>query len=100
MIKNTLICSLATLLSSCVVYPEKVHYFDKDCGVESKKYVLKNDLDKMPTLNQCSGQACIAQTLGLMGILSVELVVSGTIVLAGNTVYWVEKQQNCKEKTE
>ncbi|AWB67129.1 hypothetical protein C2869_12100 [Saccharobesus litoralis] len=97
-LQSTLIAILTSLLSACVIYPEKVHYYDEDCGVTSKKYELKKDIEKIEQLGECVGQACAIKLLAVAGITSAELVVSGTVVMAGNTVYWLEKQANCKNK--
>jgi len=42
--------------------------------------------------------ACIAELAGDIVILTTSTVISGSIVVAGNVVYWLEKERNCNPK--
>ena len=93
----TAVCSL---LCSCVVVPKKVEYYDDDCRIVTKKYELTTEqYSVLGNINQCSNEECVAEVtgavFGAVVMVPFSAVVSGSIVVVGNTVYWLEKQGNC-----
>lgn len=88
------------LLSYCAVVPtsEQVNY--KGCYVKTPKWRL--EYSQVTAVETCRGSggsmafACLA-TVGII-IPAVSTVVSGSIVLIGNTVHWIEYQGNCDEE--
>jgi hypothetical protein len=91
----------ALLISSCIVVPKKVEYYDRDCDVIAKNYELTaTQLSLLEGINDCSDDDCVKQVtgyaLGTAVVGTVSAIVSGSIVVAGNTVYWLEKQGRCK----
>ena len=97
---------LLLLLIGCVYVPKQVIQYDEECDIELKKYVLKRT-DIQPTqiyinINRCSDETCVALFLG--GIVGYSLIgpvtalVSGSIVITGNTIHWLERQGQCRKK--
>ncbi len=85
---------LSLLVSSCVFHPKKIEYYS-ECDIKAKKLVLETKAMK----GSCSassgdpdGKACLAGLVA-MGIASA--VIAGSIVVVGNTVYWLEKEGKC-----
>jgi len=83
---------LVPLLSSCVAYPKKIVYFDEECGIESKKLVLETNPNA-----RCQGDECRKKIPQILSREAIERMVAGTIIIAGNTIYWLEKKSECKE---
>ena len=83
---SILLCML--LLNSCVL--PKVVQNDDDCQLVTKELAL----EKVDTSGCYSGDECIGAAI--MGITST--VVSGTIVVVGNTVHWLEKKGRCSDE--
>jgi hypothetical protein len=75
------------------MYPKKIEYYT-DCAVHAKKLVLTVEEQKMP---HCSGpgDAAVACLLGVLGASLTISIVSGSIVIIGNTIYWLEKEGKC-----
>ena len=86
---------LSLLASGCVFYPQTAEYYDPVCEVRTRHIQLKNEVmhgtcDRASTQPEAFG--CLAFALGMT---AGSAVVSGSIVAAGNTVYWLEKRGKC-----
>ena len=98
--KKLSIFSLATiLLSGCIFYPKTRHrQEDVACNLSTKSmYLSSNDdlLEAVPT--NCSGDQC-ELILGTVAAISLgSAVISGSIVVIGNAIYWIEKQGKCDD---
>ncbi|NQZ89416.1 MAG: hypothetical protein HRT54_17710 [Colwellia sp.] len=86
-------------LTSCVFLPETAdnqQYYDQ-CKMVTKKLTLKANINKKHSL--CGGKdfkddpiVCLVAN-GV--IASASIVVSGSIVLIGNTIHWLEYKASC-----
>jgi len=76
-------------VSGCIAYPKKIEYYDYECNIQSRKLLLT--AESMKNLH-CGDKACMA---AILGVSAGSVIVSGSIVVAGNTVYWLEKQGKC-----
>ncbi len=99
-IRKCFLTVIFSLLCSCVVVPKKVEYYDRDCGIVTKKYELTTEqYSLLGNINECSNEGCVAEVtgaaFGAVVMAPFSAVVSGSIVVVGNTVYWLEKQGNC-----
>lgn len=99
---NRLALLLPLLVSSCVFLPttaERQKYYDK-CKMATKKLTLEPHIDRDYSI--CHGRDVKKEPLMcllLSGVVaSASLVVSGSIVLVGNTIHWVEYQSGCEPK--
>ncbi|TMP39658.1 hypothetical protein [Pseudoalteromonas rubra] len=81
------------LLSGCLFAPQEVQYYDPKCKTILKKKVLNSA--QIQAVRQCRGEACAVILAGAGLVSAASLVVSGTIVIASNTVSWLEKAQGC-----
>jgi len=91
-------CFIATLIS-CTFYPKVVHDADNDrCKLSSNKLTLEVSVPRGGFhCNGASGDGA-AICLAVAGIYSITTaVVSGSIVLIGNTAHWIEKQGKCTD---
>lgn len=82
----------AALVASGCFVPRQVEYYDADCNIVSRKMVLDN-VQTVGVVN-CSHRECLAV---ILGVAVASMIVSGSIVVVGNTVYWLEKQGRCVE---
>ncbi|EWH08396.1 lipoprotein [Catenovulum agarivorans DS-2] len=101
--KNLLVACAPLVLAACVVVPEKIEYYDKDCQVVSRTYTLTTQEVKVyGPISNCSNNECVNQVTGMVfaAVIAVPIsaVVSGSIVIVGNTFYWLEKQGKCVAK--
>ena len=85
---------LAAACTGCIVYPKQVSVYDRECGVRSHKLTLGAEY----LWGDCpagSEEGCLAIILGTAAVTT---VVSGSIVIVGNTIYWLEKQGRCDRR--
>ena len=101
--KNYLIITLSVIaLSSCAYTPKQIRYYDDECGIISKKFIIsKSKLHLFKKRGKCANDECIALALshvvGSAFTGPVSALVSGTVVVAGNTILWLEKKANCRK---
>jgi hypothetical protein len=85
----------AIALSGCVFFPRTTPSYTGACQVVENR--LK--LDYVPlelNASGCSGDDCLLVLLAVYGgVTAGSAVVSGSVVLAGNTLYWLEKKGRC-----
>jgi hypothetical protein len=86
----------ALLLQACVMVPRTVVGYDPQCRTESRHMVL--DAVQVGSIGSCSNQGCAA-ILALAGVTAAaSTLVSGSIVVVGNVVHWLEKQGRCEPR--
>jgi hypothetical protein len=81
------------LLQGCVVLPATVEDFDLDCQVVTHHMVLQTV--QLAEINHCANQSCLVLVVGAAATAAASLIVSGSVVVVGNAVYWVEKRSSC-----
>ena len=87
---------ILSLLQGCVAYPKETFRNDyKRCDLVSREYHLAMNRAGLKLLE---GAGDPFQVLVLAGIVaSVTIVVSGSVVIVGNTVHFLEKQGSCDD---
>ncbi len=98
-IRLAAILGLSFAISSCVVYPEVTRYYDEDCKIEARQLELKSE---QLTNADCSGGGAFSGACwaALLGVGAASTIVSGSIVVVGNTVFWLEKKGKCIAKSQ
>jgi hypothetical protein len=92
--KTLLSCVLASALSGCVVpVVENDDTASSACHTYTKSMSLKV-LDENPFMRGCHDEECLAAALV---VSAGSAVISGSIVLTGNTVHWLEYQGTCSD---
>ena len=81
---------IITILSNCAYYPKQVEVYDQDCNIQFKKLILQRS-DSNMSVSDCENEACIASLLSI----PMQALVAGSVVIAGNAVYWLEKEGKC-----
>jgi hypothetical protein len=84
------------LASGCVVVPVTRDSYDDDCKVATHHMELTTvqvkDVAVCRGPVNIDGAACV---LGAVGLATISTVVSGSVVVAGNVVYWTERKAAC-----
>ncbi|MCF8151950.1 MAG: hypothetical protein K9K30_08900 [Burkholderiaceae bacterium] len=81
------------LLAGCVYLPETTSRYNPDCGTQERSMTMQ--AHQVGTLMGCRDESCVAG-LVLAGVVSAaSAVVTGSVVVVGNVVYWFERQGQC-----
>lgn len=93
-LKTFLPVALAFTLPACVVVPTVDKYQDSSaaCRTYTRSMSLKS-LD-LPLNGACHDEECLA---ALLIISAGSVLISGSIVLTGNAVHWLEYQGTCSD---
>ena len=81
------------LATGCVATPRQIEYYDAGCEIQSRKLVL--EIQPLGNLNCTQSRDCMGAVLA---ISASSTIISGSIVVVGNTVYWLEKIGKCAAK--
>jgi len=94
--KLLLLISLPLLVSGCVYYPHKIEHYDEQCKITFNTVELESkemkDACARTNSSDPTGAACLA---GILTLTAASAIVSGSLVLVGNTAYWLEKKGRC-----
>lgn len=90
---------LATLaavgvLAGCVVVPVTRDVYDPDCRLTRRQIELEAAV--LGGFYGCGGDQCAALLAAMGVVTAASVVVSGSIAIVGNVVYWFEHQGRCK----
>jgi hypothetical protein len=79
--------------AGCVVVPQTQRVYDPDCGVATKHITL--EVAVLPGFHRCHGDGCVMLmvTAGVVTVAST--VISGSVAVIGNVLYWAERQTGC-----
>jgi hypothetical protein len=89
---GVLLCMLS--LGGCVFYPERVDYYDAECRVT--RHRLQLGVEVIGDIGDCDGQKAEACLVAIAAVGGASAVISGSIVIVGNTIYWLERQGPCR----
>ncbi len=85
---------IAVALVACVYVPTTTSVYDPDCRTASKRIQLEPV--QVGVFVGCSGRECGALLVAAGATALASAVVSGSIAVIGNAVYWLEEQGNCQ----
>ena len=88
-----LLLSGAAALSACIVVPQTQAVYDPDCQVMTRQVTLETAV--IGGFTRCAGEGCAAMLATLGVVTAASVVVSGSIAIVANTVYWIERQGRC-----
>jgi len=84
---------LAAVGAGCVMVPRTAETYDPECRIRTRQMELQPV--QIGSLMGCHNQGCAALLVAAGADAAASAVVSGSIVIAGNVVYWFEKQGRC-----
>ena len=85
--------ALSLLLAGCVVVPHTVASYDPHCRTVARRMTL--DTWQVASLGGCSNEGCVVLLAAAGVTAAASAVVSGSIAVIGNAVYWLERQGRC-----
>jgi hypothetical protein len=86
----------ALALAACVVVPVTRDVYDANCRMMRREVVLEAAV--VGQFHSCAGQQCSALLVALGVVSAATLVVSGSLAVVGNVVYWLEHEANCRAR--
>lgn len=93
---------LSSAVGACVVVPKKVASYDEKCMVSTQKIELTMEQAETFSELNCTNDDCDMEIFGEIAssalLTTTSAVVSGSIALVGNTLYWIESQGECPNK--
>ncbi|MDZ4260929.1 MAG: hypothetical protein U1B30_01175 [Pseudomonadota bacterium] len=93
---------LSSTVCACVVVPKKGASYDEKCMVSTQKIELTMEQRQIFNDIDCFSKSCTSELTGalLTSTLAAttSAVVSGSVALVGNTLYWLESQGECPNK--
>ena len=82
------------MLSGCIYLPRTTQVYDPQCQIVSRQAVL--EVQELGGIRHCSNDGCRAFLVAAGVVTVASAVISGSLVVAGNVVYWLEKQGQCR----
>lgn len=94
---TAIVLAASVLTTSCVIVPVTVASYDADCQIMRHHMELKTT--QIGAFESCgngtSDYSCRALLASLGVVTAASSVVSGSIVVVGDAVYWAEERGNC-----
>jgi hypothetical protein len=87
---------LLAVASGCIVVPQTREVFDPECRVLTRQVTL--EAAYVGHLQACVGDGCLGLLAAAGLVTAASAVVSGSIALVGNVVYWLERQGRCNPR--
>jgi hypothetical protein len=84
------------VLAACVVVPVTRDVYDADCRMMRREVTL--EAAAVAQFYSCGGQECAAMLVAIGVVSAATLVVSGSIAVVGNAVFWLEHEANCRQR--
>ena len=81
------------VLAACVYLPRTTSAYDEDCQVETRH--MRLEATQIGAIGSCTNRDCAYVLVAIGAVAAATAVVSGSIVLVGNVVYWLERQGKC-----
>lgn len=81
------------LLGGCVYVPRTTAVYDEKCQSYQRQMTL--EAQQVGSIMGCGGDACIHALVVMGAVSAATAVVSGSVVVIGNVVYWVEHRGRC-----
>ena len=86
-----------TLLAGCVMVPVERQTYDPDCRIARREITLEPAV--IGGFGHCHGNDCAALLAAMGVVTAASVVVSGSIAVVGNVLYWFEHQGRCAGQT-
>lgn len=92
-----LLLPVLLLLASCIVVPRTEVIYDPQCQIQFKqmRFDVLEGSGSGAGLNCRTSADCLGSLVLIGGVSAASAVISGSIVIVGNTIYWLEKQGRC-----
>ena len=91
--RRLLLVALLAPLAACVMVPRTEWRYDADCHVIARHMTLQPV--QIASIAGCNNNGCATMLAAAGATAAASTVISGSIAIVGNVVYWVERQGNC-----
>lgn len=85
---------VAAAAAGCIYAPRTVSVYDPDCRIVSRHMVL--DAQQVAAISRCQNEGCLTLLVAMGAVSAVSAVISGSVVVVGNVMYWFEKRSQCQ----
>lgn len=92
-VRPVLTLACAIVLTACIVVPQTHSVYDPECQIMTRQVTLEAAV--VGGFTSCAGEGCAAMLATLGVVTAASVVVSGSIAIVANTVYWLERQGRC-----
>jgi starvation-inducible outer membrane lipoprotein len=82
------------LLAGCVLVPHTVQHYDADCRVTVRHMELQPV--QIASIQHCANDGCLVLLAAAGATAAASAIISGSISIVGNVVYWLERQGSCQ----
>ena len=89
-----LLALVVVWLAGCVIVPQTRESYDEGCRMMKREVVLETT--SAERFKKCEGAECTAMMVATGVVTAASAVVSGSIAMVGNVLYWFERQGRCK----
>ena len=83
----------AGALSACIVVPQSRDVYDPECKTTTRQVTLETAY--IGGFHRCAGDGCVAMLAAAGFVTAASVVVSGSMAVVGNAVYWLERRGRC-----
>ena len=83
----------AVFISGCIYLPQTSTTYNAECKIDERHMTLEGR--QVAEIANCSNEGCTAMLIAAGVVSAATAVVSGSVVVAGNVVYWLEKKGQC-----
>lgn len=81
------------LLQACVMVPVTKYRYDEGCRTTVKQMTLEPV--QLASVGSCANEGCVAIVALAGATAAASAVVSGSVAIVGNVVYWMERAGRC-----
>ncbi len=86
----------AAALSACVVVPRTAYQYDAQCQIQRKQMLL--EVAQIGAFTGCANEGCLVLLVAAGAVTAASAVISSSIAVVGNVVYWFEEQGQCRPR--
>ena len=97
--KKALIIMTTLFISACIALPATREVTNNNCDLVTREmYIDSHTINNFHLNVAGNGEGIVVLAVTGLVIYSVSWVISGSIVLTGNTVHWLETKGRCNER--
>lgn len=97
-LRRALAAGALLALAGCVVVPQTREVYDPECRMLKREMRLETAV--IGGFQSCGGDGCLVMLTAVGAVTAASAVVSGSIALVGNVVFWFERQGKCQRASD
>lgn len=84
------------VLGGCVFLPVTTTEYDAECDITKRHMVLKPH--QVEAFVGCQDEGCAALLVLAGAVTATSVVISGSVAVIGEAVYWLEAKRQCRNR--